>query len=98
MDILIRSKEGWLLYGHQLAQRIIASGQSNPDVLLVENLDAEAYIAWMGFHYPQFPEVKALLAADEISEQLFEAVSDRIELTSADVESLREIQRRLPNE
>jgi hypothetical protein len=96
MDILIRSKPGVVLYGHQFHQRFVETRQKHLGVLTVDQLDPSVYVAWVGARFSHFAEVRALVAADKPSKKLLEAVSDRIELTREDVEDL--LQRQIPGD
>jgi hypothetical protein len=91
MNLIIRSNQGDLLYGHQLLKRIVDTETSN-EVEVCEGIEPEIYFAYVGTKFPENRAVTALLGSETLKSDLLEAVSDTIELTSQDVDNMRELQ------
>ena len=53
---------------------------------------AETFVVYVGRKFDHVGEVKALVASGKVDYALFEAVSDRIELTQQDVDAMLSIQ------
>ena len=87
-EIIIFDREGQILYGFQALQRIVQTQRGQP-ALTVRGVSIEAYIAYVCTQYP-CPETAALTQGREsVTSAQLEAVSDRIDLTLADVENLK---------
>jgi len=91
MNLIIRSDQGDLLYGHQLLKRTIGTGQSS-EAEVCEGIEPEVFLAYVGTKFPENREVQALLGNETIESDLLEAVSDSIELTPEDADNMRELQ------
>jgi hypothetical protein len=89
--IILDAETGGILYGHQLARRIISRGVS-VEAQQAEGIEAEAYIAYVGHKFDYVKEVRALVESHAIDPELLEAVSDAIELNLDDVEAIRRLQ------
>jgi hypothetical protein len=90
MDLIIRDDEGHILYGHQTLRRIIQTGKGM-DYSESEGITAECYLAYIHAKFPDLKEVRALRDSGMIDADLLEAVSDRIELTTEDVENMEKL-------
>jgi hypothetical protein len=62
MEIIVRSDEGKVLYGHQLINIILESGFPE-QFMVVEGITPEAYAAYLKVHFGDVKEVKALFDA-----------------------------------
>jgi hypothetical protein len=91
MNLIIRSDQGDLLYGHQILKRIIDTEPSN-QIEVCEGIEPEVFFAYVGTKFPENRAVMALLGSETLESDLFEAVSDSIELTLQDVDNMRELQ------
>jgi hypothetical protein len=91
MNLIIRSNQGDLLYGHQLLKRIVDTETSN-EVAVCEGIEPEIFFAYVGTKFPENRAVTALLGSETLESDLLEAVSDTIELTPQDVDNMRELQ------
>ena len=91
MNLIIRSNQGDLLYGHQFLKRMVDTGTRN-EVDVCEGIEPEIFFAYVGTKFPENRAVMALLGSETLESDLLEAVSDTIELTPEDVDNMRELQ------
>ena len=91
MNLIIRSNQGDLLYGHQLLKSIVDTGTSN-EVEVCKGIEPEIFFAYVGTKFPENRAVMALLGSETLDRDLLEAVSDTIELTPEDADNMRELQ------
>jgi len=91
MNLIIRSSQGDLLYGHQLLKRMADAGTRN-EVEVCEGIEPEIFFAYVGTKFPENRAVMALLGSETLESDLLEAVSHTIELTPEDVDNMRELQ------
>jgi hypothetical protein len=87
MNLVIQDDEGQTIYGHKVLKRMARTGMTL-EVNIVRGILPECFIAFVSRRFPEVKEVRDLAASDEINYQLFEAVSDRIELGFADIVSM----------
>jgi hypothetical protein len=91
VNLSIRSDQGDLLYSHQLLKRIIDTEPSN-QIEVCEGIEPEVFFCLCWNEFPENRAVMALLGSETLESDLFEAVSDSIELTLQDVDNMRELQ------
>jgi hypothetical protein len=91
MNLIIRSDQGDLLYGHQFLRRIIDTGPSD-EIEVCEGIEPEVFFAYVGTKFPENRAVMTLLGNEAPDSDLLEAVSDSIKLTPQDVDNMRELQ------
>lgn len=76
---------GFLLYGHRLLEEIRSSGESQaPGVYRVP---AEAYLAYLQTHFPNYPSVQRLLK-NPTDPELLRAASYQVRLERGDADYL----------
>ena len=64
MNLIIRSDQGDLLYGHQLLKRIIDTEPSN-QIEVCEGIEPEVFFAYVGTKFPENRAVMALLGSEK---------------------------------
>jgi hypothetical protein len=91
VELIIRSDEGYLLYGHQLMKLISQSKKLPKQLMIEEGITPQAYVAYLRIRFGDVKEVKDLVASKIIKSDLLEAISDRIELPEDAVKELRRL-------
>jgi hypothetical protein len=88
-NVMILDEDRGLLYGHDVAERIKATGEGER-VLKLKGVTINEYIAYLEVHFSDHLCVAALKEADGVSNDQLKRISETVELTRDDLIRLKE--------
>jgi hypothetical protein len=90
-NVILLDEHG-LIFGHQLAKDISEGHKDGEDAQLYENVDVDAYCAFLRAHFGDLECVQALSESDEITPAQLERISAEIVLSTKDAERILRMQ------
>ena len=91
-SIVILTKEGACLYGHQTLERIRGTGKAEA-CLVVRGIDPEVYSVYLQKFFSNHRAVQNLHSAPVMTPEILEAASRELTLTVQDVSNLKALAR-----